>query len=62
MPMVLVMHYIHSRQHWQKIFEDLQVPCAQAGVPVYYSMASAAKAIDRMLRYYERRSAPAKAV
>jgi acyl-CoA synthetase (NDP forming) len=58
-PMVLVMHYTHSRQHWQKILEGLQAPCAQAGVPVYYSMASAARAIDRMLRYYDRRSASA---
>jgi hypothetical protein len=54
-PMALVMQYIASRRHWQKIFEDLQVPCSQAGLPVYYSMASAARAIDRMLRYYERR-------
>jgi acyl-CoA synthetase (NDP forming) len=58
-PMALVMQYIASRRHWQKIFEDLQVPCSQAGLPVYYSMASAARAIDRMLRYYERRSAVA---
>lgn len=60
-PMALVMQYIASRSHWQKIFEDLQVPCSRAGLPVYYSMASAAKAIDRMLRYYERRTILAKA-
>jgi acyl-CoA synthetase (NDP forming) len=58
-PTVLVMHYIHSRQHWQKIFQDLQVPCAQAGVPVYYSMASAARSIDRLLRFHEGRAVPA---
>ncbi len=56
LPTVLVMHYIHNRRHWQKIFEDLQVPCAQAGIPVYYSMASAARSIDRMLSYYGRRA------
>jgi acyl-CoA synthetase (NDP forming) len=58
-PMALVMQYIASRRHWQKIFEDLQVPCSQAGLPVYYSMASAARAVDRMLRYYQRRPAVA---
>ncbi len=55
-PMALVMQYLASRQHWQKVFEDLQVPCSEAGVPVYYTMASAARAIDRMLRYYERKA------
>jgi len=61
-PLVIVMHYIDSRPHWQGIFRDLQEPCSEAGVPVYYSMASAARAIDRMLRYYERRSVLAETV
>jgi len=55
-PLALVMQYIASRSHWQKVFEDLQVPCSRVGLPVYYSMPSAAKAIDRMLRYYEGRN------
>lgn len=55
-PAVLVMHYIHSHQHWQKIHEGLQAPCARAGVPVYYSMPSAARAINRLLRYHEDRA------
>ncbi|OGO01734.1 MAG: hypothetical protein A2Y72_02900 [Chloroflexi bacterium RBG_13_53_26] len=60
-PMALVMQYIASRRYWQKVFDDLQVPCSEAGVPVYYSMASAAKAIDRLLLYYERRAMAAEA-
>jgi len=35
--------------------DDLQQGCADAGVPVYHSMASAARAIDRVLCYYEKR-------
>ncbi len=58
-PAVLVMHYIHSHRHWRKIFQDLQVPCAEAGVPVYYSMPSAARAMGRLLRYRENRAASA---
>jgi acyl-CoA synthetase (NDP forming) len=55
-PLALVMQYIASRQHWQKVYQDLQVPCSESGIPVYYTMASAARAIDRMLRYYERKT------
>jgi hypothetical protein len=55
-PLALVMQYIASRQHWQKVYQDLQLPCSKAGIPVYYTMASAARAIDRMLRYYERKT------
>lgn len=51
-PVALVMQYIASRRNWQKVYDGLQVPCSRAGVPVYYSMTSAARAIDRMLRYY----------
>jgi len=55
-PLALVMQYIASRQHWQKVYQDLQLPCSESGIPVYYTMASAARAIDRMLRYYERKT------
>jgi hypothetical protein len=55
------MQYIASRRYWQKVFDDLQAPCSEAGVPVYYSMASAAKAVDRLLLYYERRAMAAEA-
>lgn len=55
-PLALVMQYIASRQHWQKVYQDLQLPCSESGIPVYYTMSSAARAIDRMLRYYERKT------
>jgi len=58
-PLVLVMHYLVTEWHWQKTLDKLQRRCSEAGVPVYYSMASAANAIDRFLRYYERRQATA---
>lgn len=56
-PLVLVMQYLITGWDWQKGIEDLQRGCADAGIPVYHSMASAAQAVDRLLRYYERRNA-----
>jgi hypothetical protein len=50
-----VMQYLITGWDWQKGVDDLQQGCANAGVPVYHSMASAAKAVDRVLRYYEKR-------
>lgn len=55
-PLALVMQYLITGWDWQKGIEDLQRGCADAGIPVYYSMASAARAVDRLLRYYERRN------
>jgi len=54
-PLALVIQYLITGWDWQKGVDDLQQGCANAGVPVYHSMASAAKAIDRVLRYYEKR-------
>ena len=54
-PLALVMQYLITGWDWQKGVDDLQQGCAEAGVPVYHSMAGAAKAIDRVLRYYEKR-------
>jgi acyl-CoA synthetase (NDP forming) len=54
-PLVLVIQYLITGWDWQKGVDDLQQGCAAAGVPVYHSMASAAKAIDQVLRHYEKR-------
>jgi len=54
-PLALVMQYLITGWDWQKGVDGLQQGCANAGVPVYHSMAGAAKAIDRVLRYYEKR-------
>ena len=56
-PLALVMQYLITGWDWQKGIEDLQRGCAQAGIPVYHSMASAARAVDRFVRYHERRRA-----
>ena len=55
-PLALVMHYLITGWDWQKGIEDLQRGCAAAGIPVYHSMSSAAKAIDRLLQYHEKRA------
>ncbi|MDM8001261.1 MAG: CoA-binding protein [Dehalococcoidia bacterium] len=54
-PLALVIQYLITGWDWQKGVDDIQQSCAAAGVPVYHSMVSAAKAIDRVLRYYEKR-------
>jgi len=54
-PLVLVMQYLITGWDWRKAIEDLQRGCSEAGLPVYYSMASTAKAIDQLLRYHENR-------
>jgi acyl-CoA synthetase (NDP forming) len=54
-PLALVMQYLITGWDWQKGVDDIQQGCADAGVPVYYSMASAARAIDRVLRHHEKR-------
>ncbi|MBM4444031.1 MAG: hypothetical protein FJ020_01850 [Chloroflexi bacterium] len=56
-PLALVMQYLITGWDWQKSIEDLQQGCAAAGIPVYYSMTSAARAIDHVIRYHERRRA-----
>ncbi|MCX5999570.1 MAG: CoA-binding protein [Chloroflexi bacterium] len=40
--------------------EDLQQSCIASGLPVYHSMDGAARAIDSVLRYYERKATRAK--
>ena len=59
-PLAMVIQYDIAGWPWQKSKEDLERFCAEAGLPVYYSMASAAKATDRLLRYHEKRLAATK--
>ncbi|MDM7998709.1 MAG: CoA-binding protein [Dehalococcoidia bacterium] len=54
-PILLVMQHLVSGWDWQKGVEDVQKRCAAAGIPVYYSMYGAARAVDTVLRYHERR-------
>jgi len=56
-PLALAVQYLVTTWDWRKALEALQEPCSEAGMPVYYSMASAARAIDRFMRYHERREA-----
>jgi len=52
-PLALAVQYLVTTWDWQKALQDLQEPCSEVGIPVYYSMASAARAIDRFMRYRE---------
>ncbi|MFC1999374.1 acetate--CoA ligase family protein [Chloroflexota bacterium] len=56
-PLAVVMQYSVTGWDWQKGVEDIQKGCAAAGLPVYHSMSSAARAIDRLLRYHEKQAA-----
>ena len=58
-PLALVLQFLITNWDWQKAL-DLQRDCSEAGMPVYHSMAGAAKAIDRFLRYHEKRQAAAR--
>jgi acyl-CoA synthetase (NDP forming) len=60
-PLALVLQFLITNWDWQKAL-DLQRGCSEAGMPVYHSMASAAKAIDRFLRYHEAKQRAGKAV
>lgn len=41
----------------EALFNPASVAVTEAGIPVYYSMSSAARAIDHVIQYYERRQA-----
>lgn len=58
-PLALVMQYLITGYDWQKGIEGLQIGCAEAGIPVYHSMAGAARAISLVLRSKNRRRAGA---
>ncbi|MCX5998669.1 MAG: hypothetical protein NTU41_03520 [Chloroflexi bacterium] len=48
-PMAVVIHYLTSGESWQMASEYSR-RCYQAGLPVYHSIAGAAKAIDRLVK------------
>ena len=55
-PMAVVAHYMATGEGWHfaaKYVKDFY----EAGLPVYHSIASAAKAIDRFVRYHRNRTA-----
>ena len=55
-PIAVVMHYMATGEGWHfaaKYVRDFY----EAGLPVYHSIASAAKAIDRFIRYHQDRRA-----
>lgn len=56
-PLAVAMQYSITGWDWQKGIEDIQKGCAKVGLPVYHSMSSAARAVDRLLRYHERQAA-----
>jgi acyl-CoA synthetase (NDP forming) len=58
-PIAVIMHYLASGESWQAA-SNYQRKCYEAGLPVYHSIASAVKAIDRLLRYHEKRLAAAR--
>jgi len=55
-PVAVIIFGVLSEWDSQKAL-GLQQKCCEAGVPVFRSLASAAKAMDRFLRYHERRAA-----
>jgi acyl-CoA synthetase (NDP forming) len=54
-PIAVVIHNLPNGRVWQKAY-NCQEKCHQAGVPVYFSVHSAAIAISRFLRYHENRA------
>ena len=54
-PVALILHNVISIFDAQRALE-LRKKCCDAGLPVFESIASAAKAIDRFMRYHERRA------
>jgi hypothetical protein len=58
-PMAVIVHYLASGESWHAV-SNYQRKCYEAGLPVYHSIASATKAIDRLLHYHEKRLAGAR--
>jgi acyl-CoA synthetase (NDP forming) len=57
-PVAVVVHYQANVDGWNLAAKQVKKFC-EAGLPVYYSVASAAKAIDRYIRYSANRTTPA---
>ncbi len=53
-PLALVIHAMASGESWE-VALDCQEKCYRAGLPVYNSIGSAAKAIDHCITYCQRR-------
>ncbi|NQT48000.1 MAG: CoA-binding protein [Chloroflexi bacterium] len=54
-PIAVIIHSALSMWDSQRAL-DLQQKCCEAGLPVFRSVPSAAKAMDRFMRYHERRT------
>jgi len=54
-PMVVVIDQLTTVESWETAIA-CQQKCQQAGIPVYFSVSSAAKAIGRFLSYHEKRT------
>jgi len=55
-PVALVMHSVLTNWDSERVVA-LQQKCCEAGLPVFRSIPTAARAMDRFLRYHERRRA-----
>ncbi len=53
-PTVVVVEYLATIESWETAY-SCQHRYRDAGIPAYFSVKSAAKAIDRFMRYHERR-------
>ena len=54
-PMAVVVNQLITGESWETAFA-CQQKCHEAGIPVYFSIDSAARAIDRFLRFHEHRA------
>jgi acyl-CoA synthetase (NDP forming) len=53
-PLIAVIHIPTSDEDYEWMLKG-QRECYEAGIPVYHSISSAAKAVDRFLHYHEQR-------
>jgi acyl-CoA synthetase (NDP forming) len=53
-PLIVVIHFPTYSEDYEWMLES-QKKCYEAAIPVYHSIKSAAKAVDRFLRYHERK-------
>jgi hypothetical protein len=52
--MVVVIDQLTTVESWETAIA-CQQKCQQARIPVYFSVSSAAKALDRFMRYHEKK-------
>lgn len=60
-PIAAVIHNLPNGEVWQEAY-NCQRKCHQAGIPAYFSMESAAKAIGQYISYHECRARRAEAI